>query len=284
MILADDQVTTDEVKSWKGIHLLHFQGSSCSQKVRTLLHEKNLEYESHPIDISANEHVSTWFLGINPRGVVPVLVHDGKVHIESNDILEYLDQLPSDAPSFFPQNDEERQAVRDWLKLEDDLHMDLRNMTTGFMLPRKLVAKSEETLKRYEQEGATDPKRAKEVEWWRNFAENGVTEDAALASIKAYRAAFETVDAKLAESDWLLGDRRSVMDIAWFISANRLRLAGYPLEDHPNLLKWYEKLKEDDAYSGETSMGFVPEKIIIPIYQAYLSTKGATIKQLLEKL
>ena len=33
-----------------------------------------------------------WFLGINPRGLVPVLVHDGAVHIESNDIIQYLDK------------------------------------------------------------------------------------------------------------------------------------------------------------------------------------------------
>ena len=47
MILADAQVTTSEVKSWKGLHLLHFAGSSCSQKVRILLGEKNLPWVSH---------------------------------------------------------------------------------------------------------------------------------------------------------------------------------------------------------------------------------------------
>ncbi len=40
MIIPNDEVTTDEVKSWSGVHLLHFQGSACSQKVRILLREK----------------------------------------------------------------------------------------------------------------------------------------------------------------------------------------------------------------------------------------------------
>ena len=29
---------------------------------------------------------------IDPRGLVPVLVHDGGVHIESNDIIAYLEK------------------------------------------------------------------------------------------------------------------------------------------------------------------------------------------------
>ena len=40
MQLDPEQVTTHEVKRWKGLHLLHFPGSSCSQKVRILLAEK----------------------------------------------------------------------------------------------------------------------------------------------------------------------------------------------------------------------------------------------------
>lgn len=42
MQLSDEAVTTQEVKSWQGIHLLHFQGSSCSQKVRIFLAEKRI--------------------------------------------------------------------------------------------------------------------------------------------------------------------------------------------------------------------------------------------------
>ena len=103
MQLSDETVTTQEVKSWQGLHLLHFQGSSCSQKVRILLAEKGIAWESHPVDLLRQAHATPWFLGINPRGVVPVLVHDGVVHVESNDIMEYLDALPSTMSPFFPQ-------------------------------------------------------------------------------------------------------------------------------------------------------------------------------------
>ena len=150
MLLPADQVTTEEVRSWTGLHLLHFQSSTCSQKVRILLREKGLAWTSHPINLAAQKHVTPWFLGINPRGVVPVLVHDGRVHVESNDILAYLDALPSELEPFFPQDESESAAVQEDLALEDSLHMDLRNLTMGFLMPYRLAKKSEATLDRWE--------------------------------------------------------------------------------------------------------------------------------------
>ena len=53
--------------------------------------------------VALNENFSPFFQGITPRSLLPVLVDDGEVHIESNDILEYLDNkfpanrlIPSD--------------------------------------------------------------------------------------------------------------------------------------------------------------------------------------------
>ncbi len=280
MILSEDQIKTKEVLKWKGLHLLHFRGSSCSQKVRTLLREKGIKVTFHHVDLARNKHVTPWYLGINPRGVVPVLVHDGVVHVESNDILEYLDDLPSKAPSFFPQTEEEREIVRDSLDLENSLHEDLRNLTMGFMTPRGVVTKSEETLRRYEREGVEDPSRMKEVAWWRNFAEHGVPDEVAKASIEAYRAAFETLDAQLANTPYLMGDRLSVLDLAWFISSNRLELAGYPLKWHPNLLTWHKRLKRRRAFAQETDMGFAITKVVVPLYRLFRYLQGTTMAQM----
>jgi len=38
------------------------------------------------------ENFTDWYLGINPRGLVPTLVADGEVHIESNDIITLLEE------------------------------------------------------------------------------------------------------------------------------------------------------------------------------------------------
>lgn len=280
MQLTDSQVTTTEVKSWKGLNLLHFQVSSCSQKVRILLREKGLRYTSRPVNLMKNEHCSAWYLGINPRGVVPVLVHDGVVHVESNDILEYLDALPSDVQSFFPENQAERDVVKASLDLEDGLHMDIRNLTMGFMLPSRFAKKSPETLERYEKEGASDPKRALEVIWWRDFARQGIPDEVVRASIAKYRAAFETLERRLQSSEWLIGDRLSVLEIAWFISTNRLELVGYPLEWHPKLLAWHRRLKGRPAFSRETDIGFAVTKMVVPLYRAFRAFRGTTMRQI----
>ena len=85
--LVRSDILTTEVLDWKGVHLFHFPSSSCSQKTRIFLTEKGVEWEPHPINLMTHENFTDWYLGINPRGLVPALVHDGDVHIESNDIM-----------------------------------------------------------------------------------------------------------------------------------------------------------------------------------------------------
>jgi hypothetical protein len=121
--LVDSDIKTREVLGWKGVHVLHFAGSSCSQKLRIFLNLKGIPWESHPIDLPGNENFRPWFLGINPRGLVPVLVHDGAVHIESNDIIQYLEKKFPE-PKLIPAGQENEVAAL--LKHEDDLHLDLR--------------------------------------------------------------------------------------------------------------------------------------------------------------
>ena len=280
MILPDDQISTLEVKDWKGLHLLHFHSSSCSQKVRVLLREKGLNWTSHPVDLAAQKHISPWYLGINPRGVVPVLIHDGVVHLESNDIMEYLDALPSPAEPFFPRDEAERAAVKQSLDLEDSLHMDLRNLTMGFAMPQRLVTKSKATLERWEREGRSDPKRTKEVQWWRDFARVGIPPATATRSTQVHRDAFELLEERLASSPWLLGERLSVLDIAWFITTSRLIHAGYPLDRHPRLTAWQARLEARPAFAEETQ-GPLLLRTALPIYRAYRRWTGTSLTDVL---
>ena len=281
MRIPDEQVRTAEVKDWKGLHLLHFFASSCSQKVRILLREKGIAWESHPVDLAREQHVTPWFLGINPRGVVPVLVHDGVVHVESNDILAYLDEeIPSEAEPFLPRTDEERSVLQTSLDLEDGLHMDLRTITMGFLAPARLVQKSPKTLDAYERDGAPDPKRDQEIAWWRRYAERGITEEDARASAAAFAGAFDALDDRLAERPWLLGDRISLLEIAWFISVHRLVLADYPLERHPRLEAHYRKLVERPAFRAEVSGHGLPG-LLQSGYAAWRRLRGTTLGDLL---
>lgn len=279
MQLSDEAVTTQEVKSWRGIHLLHFQGSACSQKVRILLTEKGIAWESHPVDLLRQAHATPWFLGINPRGVVPVLVHDGVVHVESNDIMEYLDALSSTMSPFFPKNASERARVRESLALEDSLHMDLRAITMGFLVPYVLAKKPPKVLDAYEKSGAPDPKRDKEVAWWRGFAKDGVRPDQARASVQAFAAAFETLEQELRANTWLIGQRISVLEIAWFISLHRLVGAGYPIQRHPRLRAHYESLLKRPSFAKEITAPRLPG-VILSLYSGFQRLRGHTLARI----
>jgi len=279
MILDPEQVTTEEVKHWRGLHLLHFKASSCSQKVRILLGEKGIAWESHPVDLLRHAHATPWYLGINPRGVVPVLVHDGVVHVESNDILEYLDALPSEVPPYFPQTGSERQIVAESLALEDDLHMDLRNITMGFTVPAKLAAKPPKVLDDYEKSGASDSKRDKEVAWWRAFAEKGITREQSRASGAAFAGAFETLEKRLSSENWLIGGRISVLEIAWFISIHRVVSAGYPIENHPRLKQHYEGLLRRNSFAREVDMGV--QGVALKAYAKYRELTGSSLRHVM---
>jgi len=49
-----------------------------------------------------------------------------------------------------------------------------------------------------------------------------------------------------------MGDALSVLDIAWFIYAHRLSLAGYPLPRlHPRVHAWKEKLGARPEFAKE---------------------------------
>ena len=72
------------------LKLYHNDMSSCAQKVRFVLHEKGVEWESEELNLSAGDQLTPEFLRINPKGFVPVLEHDGNILIESNVIFESL--------------------------------------------------------------------------------------------------------------------------------------------------------------------------------------------------
>ncbi|MEM1103907.1 MAG: glutathione S-transferase family protein, partial [Pseudomonadota bacterium] len=78
--------------------LYHSPYSTCSQKVRLCLAEKGLDYEKRDVDLARQEHLTEAYLALNPNGVVPTLVHDDAVVIDSSVICEYLDEVFPETP------------------------------------------------------------------------------------------------------------------------------------------------------------------------------------------
>mgnify|MGYP000075886379 CR=1 FL=1 len=256
MKLDHADIRTDEVKQWQGLHLLYFPLSSCSQKVRILLQEKRIPFTPHIINLTKAEQTSNWFLGINPRGVVPVLVDNGEVHIESNDILCHLDrEHPSEQLSLLPQNNAEQREADSLLDQEDKIHTHLRVITMQYLAPTKIVRKSAQELKAYRENGDRNDYRQKQVDWWHEFSNNGISTQQLNTAILAFHDAFLALNTRLETRPYLLTNRITVVDISWFISIHRLVLAGYPLHLHPLLNDYYQRLLNRPHFRSEVSAG-----------------------------
>lgn len=256
--LVDSDIRTREVLGWQGLHVFHFASSACSQKLRIYLNLKGVPWQSHVIDLATNENWQPWYLGINPRGLVPAIVHDGAVHIESNDILEYLERtFPT--PRLIPAGMESK--VNQLLRHEDDLHLDLRTLSFRFVFDRPGPPKPAVALASYAANGAgtvggvADPEKRVQIDYWERAAREGFPDAACRASARKFREEFDQMNDALGRHAWLLGAELTVLDIAWFIYATRLSNAGYPIHRlHPRVGAWLDKLAARPEFAREVAM------------------------------
>lgn len=100
--------------------LYHSAYSTCSQKVRLTLAEKGLSYASNELSFAKQEQLRPAYLKINPNGVVPTLMHDGQVIMDSSVIVEYLEEaFPH--PSLAPSDAVGRADMRVWLRFMEEV-------------------------------------------------------------------------------------------------------------------------------------------------------------------
>ena len=264
MLLDHSDIQTKEVLNWKGFNLLHFAGSACSQKLRIFLNLKEIDWISHHIDLTKNEQFDSWYLGINPRGLVPTLVHNGNVHIESNDIMQYIESVNTDVV-LFPN--EHINEIIESLEYEDSLHIDLRTLTFRFIVPHKLGKKDLKLLDEKENfkgtiQGDLDRNKQKEIDFWKQHYKNGITDDQVIKSANNFIVALDKLEKKLCENKYILNDNLSILDVAWFISINRIIIAGFPVKyNYPNIKAWFQMLSSDKRFSSEVK-GNMPLFII----------------------
>ena len=258
--LIKDDIRTKEVLEWRGINLLHFSGSSCSQKTRIFLNLKGIDWISHPVNLAAGENYSDWFLGINPRGLVPVLVDDGGVHIESNDIIQYLEKkFP--LPALIPVEYKELAPIL--LREEDDLHINIRNISFRFLFGNLARKKKGSSLKKFEEdlgtiEGKKDNHKVKELKFYKDFNKEGITNESVILSALEFKKVYDEFESNLRKQPYFLGKELSLLDIAWFIYTHRLILSGYPFKKtHPKVVNWYQNLLKREEFKKEVNESLI---------------------------
>jgi glutathione S-transferase len=149
--------------------LYHGASAVCAAKVRVTLAEKGADYDSRPVNLQTGEQFDPAYMKLNPNAVVPTIVHEGNVLIESTVINEYIDDVIP-GPALRPADPYGRARVRLWTKREDTIHDAINTMTASILFRAELMQKPpEERKKRYEK--MPDPaKRAK----WAEIMDKGV--------------------------------------------------------------------------------------------------------------
>lgn len=232
------------------ITLYHGLASTCSKKVRLALYEKGLEFESRLLNLQAFEQHSPEYLAINPNGVVPALVHDGRAIIESTLIIEYIDEVWPDPP-LSPPDPYERARMRLWTKWSDEHAYKAVYVPTWDRLSRPVAAQlSDEDLDQRLARVPTDERRAR----WRATARDGFTEAEFEAAYSEMHLTFSKMEEALgAGGPWLMGAAYTLADIALVPFVERIiDLKPDMLEGgaYGRVAEWMAHLRERPAFQS----------------------------------
>lgn len=226
--------SNNAVREMRGLHLFHAGWSNCSMRVRMTLEEKNLQWTSHHLDTRSAEHITAEYFSINPNGLVPTLVHNGDVWIESCDIIRYLDNAFSE-PRLTPRDDGQLLKLSEWLELASRIHVEAVKTYIYASRPGNRRRKSPADLERYRQLQTNKELLAFHR---RNSSDEAISElDRANAETLLHDT-FTKLDTCLAEHRWIAGDDFTLADITWVPLHYTLERAGFSFAPFPNVTGW----------------------------------------------
>lgn len=226
--------------------LYHFGDSLCSIKARLCLEEKGVDYEGRFVDLMRFENLQADYLKLNPNGVVPTIVHDGKAVIESTVINEYVDDV-FDGPALKPDDPHQRARMRVWTKMQDDIvHPAIQKPTFNLLVKPVLKDMTDEQLEEFTGRHPHEANR----KLFRNAARGPVDEEAIAAAKERFHFVFGRMDQALAEGAWLAGDSYSLADVAMAPAIDRLEACGLfgLFEEHDRVLDWVKRVQQRPAF------------------------------------
>lgn len=229
------------------LKLFHANHSTCSQKVRLCLAEKNLSWDSEKVNLATNEHLAPAYLKLNPNGVVPTLIHDAAVITDSGVICEYLEEIFPQTP-LLPADPVDRAKVRAWIRYLDEVP------TAAVRVPSFNMA----FLPRYE--GLNDASFQKEQadirplrkHFYEKMGRKGFGRAEVGNAMDQLNAAFARMDATLAHQPWLTGDNVGLADFIAAPLVDRMDDLGFATmwEDHaPHMTEWFARIRARPSFA-----------------------------------
>ena len=238
------------------IVLHHAWRSSASRRVRLCLEEKGLAYEGHVVDLAKMEHHSPEYLKINPNGVIPTLIHDGRPLYESGTICEYLDEVFPEPP-LRPDSAYDRATMRNWVR-----HVDERIHNLIIFNWRHDLQKVAEKWTDAELEEHVKKIPSKErQEAWRRVARRPYTEEERAGARAKLVELLGRMEATLTQTAWLAGERYTIADIAVVPFVKRIDEEIAPEQmtaaHHPRVAEWWASIQARPAFARANIGPFV---------------------------
>jgi glutathione S-transferase len=211
--------------------LYHFALSIAAHKVRVVLAEKDLSWESREINLVALDSYRPEYVWINPKATVPTLIHEDKILKDATEIARYLD-LRFPAIPMMPQEPRDAQRVEEWLTIQAQIP--IRVLTYGNLKgPTGQFARSsfERRIgfcRRFQRENpllkeAYDAKIA-DIESWRDQArDRAYVEKCNTDTVDILRK----LEDDLSPGPWLGGDCFSLADALFGSVLYRLKEIGF---------------------------------------------------------
>ena len=231
------------------LKLYHGITSVCSVKVRLGLAEMGLEYESEVLNLPAGDQHHPDYLKLNRDGVVPTLIDDGHVLVESNLILEHLDRVHNGS-GLMPSEPFAQANARHWLHRCLALHDAINTLTFSTVNRQKaLASKTKEQIRESVAKIPNPAMRMKRQDIYDHGLQSRYLEQA----LVTLRDALADMSDILQSRDWITGPEFGIADIAllsYFDRLERLGLEGL-WDDAPEVAVWLSRMQARPSYKTE---------------------------------
>ena len=222
------------------LELYHAVNSVCAQKVRLALAEKGLQAQDHMLKLNGDQYDPA-YLKLNPNGVVPTLVHDGHVVLESTVMLYYLDDV-FPQPPLMPADPLDRVKVRLINKQVDEyVHNACIVLTFAIAFRPALLDKPPEER---EASFGRSPIRNR-AEYKRDVVRHGLDSTFVAGAVQDMVKLVKAIDKHLDGSAYLAGDAWSNAEAAVIPYVLRLELLGLAglWEGLPAVADWWARVR-----------------------------------------
>lgn len=228
------------------MQLYHNPMSSCSQKVRLVLAEKRLSYESTVLDLQRGDQFQPEYVALNPQAVVPTLIDAGQSIVESTLINEYLEEHYT-AIKLMPTQASARHQVRLMTKLFDEtLHPACGIITYAIGIRPNLLHLSQADINAL-LDGIPDSTRRLNRE---QAIRQGIKAKNFADALNRYLGVLDQVEDRLTTQHYLVGNYISLADFALLPYVIRLDHLAFndAIVSRPFLSAWYERLQQRPSF------------------------------------